>query len=97
MFDLATVNYRPDNPAGYEYDVRLTMGGMYAGNGKAFGDYDSAVEWASEQAGRTKVTYDAYKASKAASVSASDVSQIGGTNQWPPADSSMISRANWQH
>lgn len=32
-----------------------------------------------------------------ATVSPADVSQIGGTNQWPPADSSMISRANWQH
>lgn len=32
-----------------------------------------------------------------AAVSPADVSQIGGTNQWPPADSSMISRANWQH
>lgn len=32
-----------------------------------------------------------------ATVSRTDVSQIGGTNQWPPADSSMISRANWQH
>lgn len=97
MFDLATVNYRPDNPSGYEYDVRLTNGGYYAGNGKAFGDLDSAMVWAGEQAGRTKVTYDAYKASKAATVSASDVSQIGGNNQWPPADTSMISGADWVH
>lgn len=99
MFDLATVNYRPDNPAGHEFDVRLTVDGYYAGNGKTFGNYDSAVDWASQQARRTKVTYDAFKASSEgmARVSAQDVSQIGGTNQWPPADSSMISRANWQH
>lgn len=32
-----------------------------------------------------------------ATVSRADVSKIGGTNQWPPADTSMISRADWVH
>ena len=55
----ATVQYRPDNPAGFRYDVKLwtvdPRGGFsYAGNGRAFADNIAADRWARGQAERVE-------------------------------------------
>ena len=55
----ATVQYRPNNPAGVSYDVKLwtidPRGGFsYAGNGRAFADNIAADRWARGQAERVE-------------------------------------------
>lgn len=59
-FDRATVQYRPDNPAGHRYDVKLwtldirSGAYAYAGNGKTFRDLLDADQYAHSMAYRVE-------------------------------------------
>lgn len=81
MFTEAEVDFIPGRPKGCEFDVKLVQDGYYAGNGKAFADIDSAIEFAQDSAEKTKVSERANTVAKT----------------WPPNDTTLITRAEWTH